>query len=165
MLSSTPVEVKLLNPSGKEVLIPSENTLFTSSNKYSMLKLINPVKGEWTVKVKGVSGNDIKVSYIFNYDIQLKAAFTPKSPGKGDKVKIQAYFTSNGDKVTDEELYKNVGSKLIVKNLKDNSTKEIPLTSGDNLFKGEYSYLEEGKYELKVRVDGDSFTGKAIPWL
>lgn len=157
MLSSTPVEVKLLNPSGKEVLIPSENTLFTSSNKYSMLKLINPIKGQWTVKVKGVSGNDIKVSYIFNYDIQLKAAFTPENPGKGDKVKIQAYFTSNGDKVADEELYKNVEAKLIVKNLKDSSTKEISLTSGDNLFKGEYSYLEEGKYELKVRVDGDSF--------
>ncbi|WP_368491027.1 VWA domain-containing protein [Clostridium sp. BJN0013] len=157
MLSSTPVEVKLLNPSGSEVSIPSENTLFTSSNKYSMLKLINPVKGQWTVKVKGVSGNDIKVSYIFNYDIQLKAAFTPENPGKGDKMKIEAYFTSNGNKVTDEELYKNAGAKLIVKNLKDSLSKEIPLISEDNLFKGEYSYLEEGKYELKVRVDGDSF--------
>lgn len=157
MLSSAPVEVKLLNPSGSEVSIPSENTLFTSSSKYSMLKILNPVKGQWTVKVKGVSGSDIKVSYIFNYDIQLKAIFTPQNPTKGDKVKVEAYFTSNSDKVKDNELYKNAVAKLIVENLKDNSTKEISLTQGENLFKGEYSYLEEGKYKLKVKVDGDSF--------
>ncbi|MFL0197574.1 vWA domain-containing protein [Clostridium sp. WILCCON 0269] len=157
MLSDSPVEVKLLNPSGGEVAIPSENTLFTSSSKYSMLKIINPVKGQWTVKVKGVSGSNIKVSYIFNYDFQVKANFTPENPGKGDKVKVSAYFSSNGDKIEDTELYNTVKAKLIVKNLKDNSIKEIYLSNKDNLFKGEYSYLGDGKYELKVRVDGDSF--------
>ncbi|MBC2580432.1 VWA domain-containing protein [Clostridium sp. DJ247] len=157
MLSDKPVELKLLDPSGKTVAIPSQNAIFTSSKKYSMLKIVKPQQGQWTVKVKGVSGSNIKVSYIFNYDLQIEANFNPQNPKKGDKIKVEAYFSSNAQKITDKELYNNMKAKLLVKSLKDNSVKEIPLSVGEGVFKGEYSYLGDGKYELKVRVDGNSF--------
>lgn len=157
ILSNTPVEVKLLNPSGKEITVPSENVIFTSSTKYSMVKIIKPVKGQWTVKIKGVDGDNIKISYIFNYDIQLKATFDPENPSKDDDIKIEAYFISNGDRIEDEELYKNIKAKLVVENLKDNSVKEMSLDSQGSLFKGKYPYDGNGRYELKVRVDGESF--------
>lgn len=157
MLSDSPVELKLLDPSGREVQIPSQNAIFTSSKKYSMLKIVKPVEGQWTVRVKGVNGSNIKVSYIFNYDLQIEANFNPKNPGKGDKFSVEAYFNSNGEKISDKELYKDMKAKLIVKNLKDNSIKEVSLNIGEGIFKGEYTLSEAGKYELKVRVDGNSF--------
>lgn len=157
MLSDKPVEVKLVDPSGKEIGIPSQNAIFTTSKKYSMLKIIKPVEGQWTVKVKGVSGSNIKVSYIFNYELQIEANYSPKSPRKGDKINVEAYFSSNGQKISDKELYKNMKAKLLVKSLKDNSVTEIPLNASGELFKGEYTLSGDGKYELKVRVDGNSF--------
>lgn len=163
MLSDKPVEVKLVDPSGKEVAIPSQNAIFTSSKKYSLLKIVKPKEGQWTVKVKGVSGSSINVSYIFNYDLQIEANYNPKSPVKGDKINIEAYFSSNGQKTSDKELYNNMKAKLIVKSLKDNSVKEIPLSAADAVFKGEYSLSDDGKYELKVRVDGNSFYRESTP--
>ncbi|WP_027623026.1 vWA domain-containing protein [Clostridium lundense] len=157
MISDKPVEVKLINPKGTEVPIPSSNAEFTHSKKYSMLKIIKPEEGQWTLKVKGVNGSSIKVSYVFNYDIQIEGKFTPSNAHKGDKVNVEAYFVNNGQKVSDKELYNKVKGKLIIKNLKDNSIKEVPLTIEGDAFKGEYSIPDSEKYELKVRVDGDSF--------
>jgi uncharacterized protein YegL len=157
MISDSEVEVKLLDPNGKEVNIPSQNAVFTTSKKYSMLKLIKPTEGEWTVKVKGVNGSNIKVSYIFNYDLNLEANFTPQTPKNGDKLKVEAYFASNAQKISDKSLYNNMKAKLMVKDMKGNLVKEIPLNYEEEIFKGEYSIPDKGKYELKVRVDGNSF--------
>ncbi|MBV7273140.1 VWA domain-containing protein [Clostridiaceae bacterium UIB06] len=163
MLSDKPVELKLINPSGKEIPIPSANAVFTSSQKYSMLKIVKPVEGQWTVRVKGVNGSNIKVSYIFNYDLQIEASINPQKPNNGDKISIEAYFISNGQKISDKELYNNMKAKLIVKNLKDNSIKEIALTTGEGVFRGEYQIPSDGKYEVKVRVDGNSFYRESTP--
>lgn len=163
MISDKPVEVKLINPKGEEISIPSSNAIFTSSKKYSMLKIVEPEVGEWTLKVKGVSGSSIEVSYVFNYDIQIEAKFDPTNPNKGDKLNVEAYFVNNGQKVTDKELYNGVKGKLIIKNLKDNSIKEVPLSIKEDSFKGEYSIPDNEKYELKVRVDGNSFYRESSP--
>lgn len=163
MISDKPVEVKLINPKGEEIPIPSSNAVFTSSKKYSMLKIIKPEVGEWTLKVKGVSGSSIEVSYVFNYDIQIEAKFDPINPNKGDKLNVEAYFVNNGQKVTDKELYNGVKGKLVIKNLKDDSIKEVPLNVKEGAFKGEYSIPDNEKYELKVRVDGNSFYRESSP--
>lgn len=165
MISDSKVEVKLLDPKGTEVNIPSSNAVFTTSKKYSMLKIIKPAEGDWTVKIKGVSGSNIKVNYIFNYDLQLEANFTPSSPKNGDKLKVEAYLASNGQKITDKALYTNMKGKLIVKNVKDNSSKEVSLDYTEGIFKGEYSIPDKGKYELKVRVDGNSLYRESTPLL
>ncbi|WP_315120225.1 vWA domain-containing protein [uncultured Clostridium sp.] len=163
MISDKPVEVKLINPKGEEISIPSSNAIFTSSKKYSMLKIVEPEVGEWTLKVKGVSGSSIKLSYVFNYDIQIEAKFDPVNPNKGDKLNVEAYFVNNGQKVTDKELYNGVKGNLIIKSLKDNSIKEVPLSVEEGAFKGEYSIPDNEKYELKVRVDGSSFYRESSP--
>ncbi|WPC39295.1 vWA domain-containing protein [Clostridium sp. JS66] len=165
MISDSKVEVKLLDPKGTEVNIPSSNAVFTTSKKYSMLKIIKPTEGDWTVKIKGVSGSNIKVNYIFNYDLQLEANFTPASPKNGDKLKVEAYLASNGQKITDKALYTNMKGKLIVKNMKDNSVKEVALDYTEGVFKGEYSIPDKGKYELKARVDGNSLYRESTPLL
>lgn len=165
MISDSKVEVKLLDPKGNEVNIPSSNAVFTTSKKYSMLKIIKPTEGDWTVKIKGVSGSNIKVNYIFNYDLQLEANFTPASPKNGDKLKVEAYLASNGQKITDKALYTNMKGKLIVKNMKDNSVKEVALDYTEGVFKGEYSIPDKGKYELKARVDGNSLYRESTPLL
>lgn len=165
MISDSKVEVKLLDPKGTEVNIPSPNAVFTTSKKYSMLKIIKPTEGDWTVKIKGLSGSNIKVNYIFNYDLQLEANFTPASPKNGDKLKVEAYLASNGQKITDKSLYTNMKGNLIVKNMKDNSVKEVALDYTEGVFKGEYSIPDKGKYELKVRVDGNSLYRESTPLL
>ncbi|MBU3144302.1 VWA domain-containing protein [Clostridium sp. CF012] len=163
MLSDTPIEVKLVNPKGTEVPIPSNDIIFTSSNKYSMLKIVKPIQGDWMLKVKGISGDKINISYIFNYDIELKAKFNPVAPKTGEDMNIEAYFLGNGQVIDDNELYKDMKAKLVVKNLKSGAIKEFPLQNNNHLFSGKYTLSDNDKYEVKVRVDGKSVYRETSP--
>ena len=79
MITDKPLELKLINPSGKEVQIPSSDVVFTKSKKYSVLKIVKPVSGQWNLKVKSVSGSNIKISYVFNYKNQEKQSSENKN--------------------------------------------------------------------------------------
>lgn len=153
MLSDKPVEIKLIDPKGKSMDVPSKDVFFTSSAKYSMLKILKPIEGDWTIQVKGVSGNNLKISYIFNYDIQVEAK------GKLNKnvVEVEAFLANNGSKINDKELNKDLKAKLIAKNLKNNKEEEVALNLEGDIFKGQYTLKESEKYECKVRIDGNSF--------
>lgn len=163
MLSNKPVEVKLVNPKGAEVSIPSKDIIFTSSNKYSMLKIVKPMQGDWIIKVKGISGDKINISYIFNYDIELEAKFDPVAPKAGAVMNIEAYFMGNGQVIDDNELYKDMKAKLVVKSLKNGDSKEFPLQNSNHLFTGKYTLQDNDEYEVKVRVDGKSFYRETSP--
>ncbi|MGH4122407.1 MAG: vWA domain-containing protein [Clostridium sp.] len=163
ILSNKPVSVKLVNPKGVEAPIPSKDIIFTSSSKYSMLKIVKPVQGDWIIKVKGISGDKINISYIFNYDIELKAKFNPVAPKTGEVMNIEAYFLGNGQVIDDNELYKDMKAKIVVKNLKSGDIKEFPLQNSDHLFSGKYTLQDNNKYEVKARVDGKSFYRETSP--
>lgn len=79
MVTDKPLELKLINPSGKEIQIPSSDVVFTKSKKYSVLKIVKPASGQWNLKVKGVSGSNIKISYVFNYKNQGKQSSADKN--------------------------------------------------------------------------------------
>lgn len=158
MLSSSPIEVKLVDPTGKEVTMPSSNAYVTVSKKYTMLKILKPSQGDWTLKVKGISGDKIKISYVYNYDLTVEATMSPLTIKKGESVTVEAYIGSNGQKVTDKTVYNGVTAKLIIHNMVDNSIKEEALTNKGDGFTGKYKLDTSGKYEADVKVDGNGFS-------
>ena len=76
---------------------------------------------------------------------------------------IEAYFLGNGEIIDDNELYKDMKAKLVVKSLKNGDIKEIQLQNSNNLFSGKYTLQDNEKYEVKVRVDGNSFYRETSP--
>lgn len=163
MLSSSPVELKLLDNTGKEVALPSQNAYATKSKRYTLLKLLNPKKGDWTLEVKGVSGDKIKINYVYNYNLSVGANISPTDLKKDESINVSAYLMSSGQKVTDQSVYSGVSGKLIVKSLKDDSTKEYALTKNSNGFSGKYKFSDEGDYEVTVKLDGSSFFRESSP--
>lgn len=163
MLSNNPVELKLIDPKGKEVTMPSQSAYVTTSKKYSMLKIVKPSEGDWTLKVKGVSGDNININLVYNYDLTVEAKITPASIKKGDNAAIEAYLSSNGQKVTDKSLYNGAKGKLVIKNIDNNSTKEVQLTNNGDNFTGKYKFDTKGKYEVNVEIDGSNFSRNSTP--
>ncbi|MFD2446859.1 VWA domain-containing protein [Bacillus sp. CGMCC 1.16607] len=158
MISSKPVDVKLIDPTGKEQTIPSDKIMYSKSKSYSMLKLINPIQGEWTLKVKGVKEDKIDINLVFNYDLQLKLASLPNTGYKsGDTVKIEAFFDDNGHRVNSKELYQSIGSTLLVKDIDKGSSEEIKLTPGDNGFTGQFTLGKSQTYEIQAKAEDNSF--------
>ncbi|MEH7094820.1 vWA domain-containing protein [Neobacillus vireti] len=164
LISSKPVEVKLVDPSGKELAIPSDQVTLSKSRTYSMVKLIKPVQGDWTLKVKGVPQDKIDINLVFNYDLQLKMApFSKQTYKSGDTVKINSYFEDDGKAITDTSIYKSMKATLSVKDLDNGKTENIPLTTGNKSFIGQFKVGKDSGYEVVVKAEDNSFFRETQP--
>ncbi|WML41258.1 VWA domain-containing protein [Neobacillus sp. OS1-2] len=164
LMSSQPVEVKLVDPSGKELAVPSDQVLLSRSKSYSMLKLRKPVEGDWTLKVKGVPQDKIDINLVFNYDLQLKLApFAKQSYKAGETVEIGAVFEDSGTAITDKEIYKSMKATVYVKDLDKGKTESFALNSGDQGFTGQFKLGDSTRYEVVVKAEDSSFFRETEP--
>ncbi|MGE7827985.1 vWA domain-containing protein [Paenibacillus sp. NPDC093718] len=164
IMSSSPVDVKLVDPAGAEQTIPSGNVLRSTSNSYSLLKLLKPQQGDWKLQVKGVSKDKIDINLVFNYDLELTMDPPPPSKVKaGDTIDIKAYLVSNGQKLQDQEQYGNMMAKLLVKDLDTGDESEVELENKGGSFEGSYKIPQKHDYELRVRAEEQSFYRESAP--
>ncbi|MGG4105059.1 vWA domain-containing protein [Paenibacillus lautus] len=164
IMSSSPVDVKLVDPAGAEQTIPSANVLRSTSNSYSLLKLLKPQQGDWKLHVKGVSKDKIDINLVFNYDLELAMDPPPSSKVKaGDTIDINAYLVSNGQKLQDQEQYGNMTAKLLVKDLDTGDESEVDLENKGGSFEGSYKIPQKHDYELRVRAEEQSFYRESAP--
>jgi Ca-activated chloride channel homolog len=164
LMSNHPVEVKLIDPSGKELAIPSDQVLLSKSKTYSMVKLLNPVQGDWTMKVKGVAKDKIDINLIFNYDLQLKLSKLAQQTYKaGETININAFFEDNGTAIADKSIYQSMKSTLYVKDLDKGNTEKVSLTASDKGFTGQFKLGNSSSYEVMVKAEDNSFFRETEP--
>ncbi|MEH7481729.1 VWA domain-containing protein [Neobacillus drentensis] len=164
LMSNHPVEVKLVDPSGKELAIPSDQVLLSKSKTYSMVKLLKPVQGDWTLKVKGVAKDKIDINLVFNYDLQLKLDKLAKQSYKaGETVKIHSFFEDNGTPIADKSIYQSMKSTLYVKDLDQGKTEEVSLTADEQGFSGQFKLGNSSSYEVVVKAEDNSFFRETQP--
>ena len=163
LISKKPVELKLVDPSGKEQTLPSDKILLLKSKKYSILKLLNPIQGDWTLKVKGFPKDMIEINLVFNNDLQLKLAPLSKELEAGDSIKFSAFFEDNGKQITNKEIYRTMEATLFVKDLDTGKSEEVPLDAQDNGFTGEYKIGDGANYEVMVKAESNSFLSETQP--
>ncbi|PGV51551.1 VWA domain-containing protein [Bacillus sp. AFS037270] len=164
LMSDQPVEIQLINPSGKTVQIPSDHVVLTKSRTYSMVKLLKPVQGDWTLKVKGVPQEKIDINLIFNYDLQLKlAALAKESYKAGDTVQVRAFFEDNSAVLKDQAFYHSMKGTLFVRDLDKGKTEEFSLEPGKGGFSGKFKLGSASSYEVMVKAEDSSFFRQTIP--
>lgn len=158
IMSSQPVTAKLSDPSGKEVAIPSDDVLLSTSSSYSLIKLLSPQQGDWKLQVQGVPQDKIDINLVFNYDLELKIDALPSTAyQKGDTVDIVSHLFSNGAQVTLSNLYQDMSAVLLATDVDTGAVEEIPLDNSGAEFKGTFEIKESHIYELKVRAEESSF--------
>ncbi|MFN0225921.1 MULTISPECIES: VWA domain-containing protein [Paenibacillus] len=164
IMSPNPVEVKLFDPSGQPQTVPSNSVIYTSSNAYSLLKILNPSQGAWKLQVKGVPQDNININLVYNYDLALTLEPLKSTVYKpGDEVSVKAYLESGGQKVSDASLYKNLKSTLLVTDLDTGKTVEQPLAAAVQGIEGSYKLPEAHDYELKVKVEDANLVRETAP--
>lgn len=158
ILSAKPVEIKLSNPIGEFVKIPSDKFIYSKSNVYSLLKLISPEKGSWVLYVKGSNADKINISLISNYDLKAYLLLSPENiKYKGDKVQVTSYLESNGQKLEDDDIYSTAKGFLVINDLDKSEIKEFPMEYKNNEFAASYTLSDKDRYELKVRIEASGF--------
>jgi Ca-activated chloride channel homolog len=158
LVSIQPVEIKLFDPSGTEQALPSDKITLTKSKSYSMVKMINPVPGDWTLKVKGEPADKIDINFVFNYDLQLSfAPLENRNYKTGDTIKVEAFFEDNGQQVANNDLYNTMKATLLITDIDTSQTEEIPLTADQQGYTGQFILGNSENYEIMVKAEGNSF--------
>lgn len=146
-------DVKLINPDGKEVDLSSNDFVYTNSSKYTLIKMLKPEKGQWKMQVKGISGDQIKISLVYNYDLELVSSVSKNSASKGEKIDINAYFNYENKKLEDKDFYGSIEAKAIIRDSKNNET-EVKLNFKENGYTGKVTLEEHGDYYVTVHTLG-----------
>lgn len=161
ILSSRPVEdCILLDNNEKRVdLENDEDVIFSKSRTYSLIKLINPAEGEWTISVKGITDDQIRIELIYNFNFNLMVEMDRTSVLKGESVNIKAYLASEGKVISESNLYEDVKASA---SFRDNHTgqenkEELNLNENRNAFEGKITLSELTDYDVSVHMEGNGF--------
>lgn len=153
-------DVNLTDPSGNPVSLEgSGEAAFSSSAKYSLVKLFYPTVGEWSIRVKGVSGDHIKVSLIYNYDVELAVDVQNAVVMKGQDVKVGAYFLSHGERITDQTIYAKLSGfvKAVNRNTGEVQQEVLELNKQGDALEGSFPTGDVALYDVSVHVEGSGF--------
>lgn len=168
ILSSQQIEdITLTDYSGSLVDIAADDkVVFTTSSKYSLIKLIYPGMGEWSISVKGVSGDHIKVALLYNYDVSIIVKTDQTETVPGNFVYIRAYLASGGEVMEDNSFYSNMSGYYSAENLVSGETRqeEIELNGEGNMFEKSVSFDTPGEYSLYVHLEGNGFYRESEPF-
>lgn len=151
-------DVALLDPSKNQKNFSGNDVYFSKSQTYSMIKIINPQKGEWNLKVKGVKDDVIKVNLLYNYSLQINCFTNTQSFLKNTEIEILGEITNSNTKITDADLINSFNAELEVMDADKNVLKTIPMTINGPNFSAKYMLPDENALlYFKINAAGFGF--------
>jgi Ca-activated chloride channel homolog len=158
ILSSSKVDMVVVDPSGQERQADGNKLFISRSREYSLIKIIDPEEGDWNIKLKSDEGNRMQVSLIANYQLESSVTVKPESEIYiGTSISIEAYLMESSNKITDSEFYRSIEAKVKIENLSDNSVSTKELTYNGDILHTDLELYERGEYKVSVRFEGQGF--------
>ncbi|MCL2216231.1 MAG: VWA domain-containing protein [Defluviitaleaceae bacterium] len=156
MLSTRPiVNVRLFDPSGREVPFDGETYTLTYANRYSMIKVLAPMVGDWLLSVQGLPEDRITVNLIYNYNISvwanveqpgnIGAFFDPTLP-----ILIQAMFQTELPPAQIRSIFDEAEAELIVYDMNMNHLGTGPMLNDGAMFWA--SFLHEPPQDIRISI-------------
>jgi len=156
-------EVHLIDPSGNEIdLLNSENAIYSHSDIYALIKLLRPAPGTWTLQVRGVPKDQIRISMInsFNVDLVDSLGSGPISVAKNDIIDVAAYLQIEQQRIKEDSLYDGVQATIyILGKGSDTSIVKLPMTyfSLNTQLEGQIVCDRAGEFDVYCELVGNDF--------
>jgi len=158
MLSNQPItSVRLFDPSGREVVFDNETYTLTSANRFSMLKILTPMMGDWLLLIQGLPDDRITVNLIYNYTVDV--AMFVDQPGRNVTlfdptlpITVTSELRSNLSDFQMQMLLPDAISELNVFDLSQNLIATIPMQFANGGFITEFVLDDPQNVHVNVRV-------------
>jgi hypothetical protein len=115
ILSGLAEDYTLTDPSGRAHTKASLQSSTYSSDTFNVIKLADPIPGEWSYSIKGVAGDQIRIELIFNTNLEAVLSISPEKDehSLNDTVTFTVTLTQNGE-VADPALYDGFEAEIDV---------------------------------------------------
>jgi len=157
------VEVKLIKPDGTVVFWDNNKFVASPSRNYLSYKILNPIQGQWRFMVKGTRDDEVKISLLYNYDLEISMDELAASSSTNKEIRVKANFRRQGSTIEDKNLYKDMSAVAVVENSLANTSKKVPLTAGEMNYHGKIKFEQPGNYHVYVQAEGTALTRKSAP--
>lgn len=147
----------VIDPSGKIYSDAEMQDITFSAKSFKIIKLVNPQKGDWTVKTKAKPGAKITVVKTYNVNLNVKATVEneSKSYKQNSPIKIYAKLFEDKSEVTDLARYNGFKATLTVKDYDSNVVYEQTVdTATQNGFEFEFTPTKLNTYYANITVEG-----------
>jgi hypothetical protein len=123
ILSGRPVsDMHIFTPEDREVIISDANRIYkTVSNVYTLLKMVRPQKGTWTLSLVGANGDDITIGLLSTYDLMLNLSANTDAIRRGEHLTFEAWLSDMNTRINDPSLFTETSMVLNIQNI---STRE-----------------------------------------
>lgn len=128
------------------------------------IKILRPDPGEWTLSIKDIVGDDIVISQLDHFKVNLHSEliFPEGNPENvaytNDTVGIRTWLTYENEKLTDQATYDAVKSATATCTSRQNpdDVTVIELVKNGMEFDGEFTVLKDSYYDILIRLEWDS---------
>ncbi|MGG3872006.1 vWA domain-containing protein [Brevibacillus laterosporus] len=136
----------------------AKNIQFTESNKYSLLKVAQPPKGNVHVKFRGTPGTLVKINLLGTYNLDIQASTLPNQTQKGQAISMVAHLIdSQGKKFTDQDVNQTLQAEFITVHTATKQEQRTPMNVAGDEWKLEHVFKKSGDYTWKMRIEGPDF--------
>jgi Mg-chelatase subunit ChlD len=161
MLSSRPItSVRLFDPSGREVPFDDETYTLTYANRYSMIKVLAPMVGDWLLSVRGLPEDRITVNLIYNYNVSV--SFSVVQPDAGDgalffdptlPITVQAGFISALPASQIATLFNESIAEMHVYDMEQNFLGAFEMTGTGSAFLIDFELEPEMAQDVRISIN------------
>lgn len=142
----------LMNPDGYGYIQAEMDAMSIKAKTFTVIKIEKPKAGNWILKVRGVSGDQVKVDMVYNasISIDLTSASGSFDLETGKETEITATLSNMGSPVTDAAIYQNYPITLTVKDTAGNVVSEQTMTAKDASAIAPVKIDNDGDYTLQA---------------
>lgn len=144
----------LREPSGNEVVIPSDRVLTSSSTCYELIKLIRPTKGDWQLTLTGVDKDQITINLINCYDMNFDLRADKYTASNGDTITFDAYCSNLVDGETDSSVFDGAEGVLTVVHNETGAEQQVDLAWTGDTMQAAVQFTAAGNYTVGGRIIG-----------
>ena len=148
ILSGLAEDYSLTDPHGQVHTAASLSGSTYNSDTFSVIKLVEPVSGDWSYAVSGIPGGQIRIELIFNTNLKAGMSLMPLMAQINETITIKANLTQAGEIVTDSALYEGFSANVVING---NAAAMTPTHDG---FLYEFIPGDSGAYTFSARIEG-----------
>lgn len=150
-------DVKVYDPKNNEITKEDPRARFSTSEKYTVIKLLDPQMGEWKLEVRGVSGDNIRISLLYNYDFTVTTVLSSQEVNKGDTVDIDLYLNTGGEPIKEAEFYKGITAEASVENVETGEKSSFAFVASEEGLHSEYTPDGGSDHVIQIHLEGNGF--------
>lgn len=148
--SQTQYEIK---PPQREALTAEElSETKISAGTFSVIKIIDPDPGVWKIIVRGIPGDNIKITMVYNSDYQVRLENEGETLNKdlGEIINLEACLSIGDEQISDAQVYQEYPAVLLVS--VDGEPQRVDMNAQADEYTAEYKLEDYGTYVFQVSM-------------